>query len=70
MNVVVDPAFGLLNAQTSPFLLGKNFTFEGEIFHDLQRQDNVPVLIVAVTIFIGVFNFGRVLRHYSLLSKF
>ena len=62
MQLVVRPSPRLLHSQRSPLILRKN-SVPGHLPVDLLGQDHVSVFIEVVSVFIGVLDFIRIVRH-------
>ena len=63
MNFIVDPSPRLLYSECSPFAFREQFSFVGYPLVDVLGQNDVPVLIILVTVFFRILNFGGIMRH-------
>lgn len=59
----MNPASGLLNAELSPLMLSEKFAFGVHFLEDLFGENDVSVFVVVVGIFVGVLDFGGIVRH-------
>ena len=71
MKLVVTPASGLLNSQSSPFLgIIGNYVFceetaSGYFLVDIFRQDDMAELVVVVHVLVRIFDFVGVVWHLN-----
>ena len=62
MNLIVDPASGLLDSEVAPLLLVQQATARCITVHSLGQED-VTVLVLIVLVLLAIFNFVREVRH-------
>ncbi len=62
MDLVVDPAAGLLNTKGAPLVLVQQALL-GHLLENVLREEHVTVLISVILIFFGILNLFREMWH-------
>lgn len=63
VDLVVNPSARLLHSDAAPLGLVEQLSLIGDFLVDLLGEDDMPVLIVVVEIFLGILYFGGIVRH-------
>jgi hypothetical protein len=69
MDLVVHPPPRLLHSQRSPFWLAEQLPLRLYLLEDLLGQHHVPVLVVGIDVFLGVFDLAWIMGHQLLIKS-